>query len=135
MFYFRRILILFSCTLLFNRSHAQIFSGNPPSIKWKQINTSSSRVIFPKGLDSVAQRITSIISYIKIPTQKTIGNQSKKINIVLQRRYPTKNCMEKPVITWRDLLISFYFYFILFYFILSLCDTVNTSKHFKWLSN
>ncbi len=91
MFYFRRILILFSCTLLFNRSHAQIFSGNPPSIKWKQINTSSSRVIFPKGLDSVAQRITSIISYIKIPTQKTIGNQSKKINIVLQKQTVVSN--------------------------------------------
>jgi hypothetical protein len=91
MFYFRRIPILFFCTLLFNQSHAQIFGGDPPTIKWKQINTSSSRVIFPKGLDSVAQRITNIISFIKVPSEKTIGNQSKKINIVLQNQTTVSN--------------------------------------------
>ncbi len=91
MFYFRRILILFFCTVLFDHSNAQIFAGDPPSVKWKQINTSSSRVIFPKGLDSVARRITNIISFIKIPTEKTIGTKSKKINIVLQKNTIVSN--------------------------------------------
>lgn len=91
MFYFRRIVFLFFCTLLFNRSNAQIFGGDPPSLKWEQINTPASRVIFPKGLDSVAQRITNIISYIKIPTQNTIGNRLKKINIVLQKQTVVSN--------------------------------------------
>ncbi len=91
MFYFKRILIVFFCTLLFNSSHAQVFGGDPPATKWKQINTSSSRVIFPKGLDSVARRITNIISFIKVPTEKTIGPKSKKINIVLQNNTIVSN--------------------------------------------
>ncbi len=91
MFYLRRSLFIVFCTLLFNQSFSQIFAGDPASIKWKQINTSSSRVIFPQGLDSVARRITNIISYIRIPTDKTIGNQSKKINIVLQNQTVVSN--------------------------------------------
>jgi len=38
---------------------AQNFGGNPPSIKWKQINTHKARVIFPMGLDSQAIRIAN----------------------------------------------------------------------------
>lgn len=80
-------------TIAFISSNAfsQVFGGDPASIKWKQINTSSSRVIFPKGLDSIATRITNIISFIKNPTQKTIGNQTKKINIVLQNQTTVSN--------------------------------------------
>lgn len=74
-----------------SNAFSQVFGGDPASIKWKQINTSSSRVIFAKGLDSVATRITNIISFIKNPTQKTIGNQTKKINIVLQNQTTVSN--------------------------------------------
>ncbi|HSN08506.1 MAG TPA: hypothetical protein VLS85_05685, partial [Hanamia sp.] len=91
MFYIRRVLLIFFCTLLVTRSFSQIFAGDPPSIKWEQINTSASRVIFPHGLDSVARRITNIISFIRLPTEKTIGNQSKKINIVLQNQTVVSN--------------------------------------------
>jgi hypothetical protein len=48
-------------------------------------------VIFPKGLDSVATRITNIISYIKDPTEQTIGTRSKKINIVLHNHTTVAN--------------------------------------------
>jgi hypothetical protein len=71
--------------------NCQIFGGNPPSEKWKQINTSASRVIFPQGQDSVANRITNIISFIRKPTQATIGNKFKKINIVLQNQTTITN--------------------------------------------
>jgi hypothetical protein len=83
--------LIFFFSLLFIHSYSQIFAGDPASIKWKQINTSSSRVIFPQGLDSVARRITNIISFIRQPTEKTIGNQSKKINIVLQNQTIVSN--------------------------------------------
>src|SRR5690348_8802329 len=80
----QRISFIFFFILFAFRSYSQIFGGDPPSIKWRQINSSYSRVIFPKGLDSVANRITNIISFTAKPTQKTIGNYSKKVNIVLQ---------------------------------------------------
>lgn len=74
-----------------SKGFAQIFGGNPPSIKWKQINTPLARVIFPAGLDSTAERITNIITYINGPTQKTIGTKSKKINLVLQNQTTVSN--------------------------------------------
>jgi hypothetical protein len=91
MFYLQRLLFLVLLTFVFLNGSSQIFGGDPASIKWKQINTPVSRVIFPSGLDSVATRITNIISFIKNPTERTIGNRSKKINIVLQNQTTVSN--------------------------------------------
>ena len=91
MLYFRKYLLLILSVLIFSQSFSQVFGGDPPSIKWKQINTPSSRIIFPQGLDSVATRVTNIISYIKQPTSQTIGSLSKKINIVLQNQTTVSN--------------------------------------------
>ncbi|MEP6927130.1 MAG: hypothetical protein ABI834_05810, partial [Ginsengibacter sp.] len=73
------------------KGFTQIFGGNPPSLKWKQINSSLSRVIFPAGLDSTARRITNIISFINEPTQNTIGTKLKKINLVVQNQTTISN--------------------------------------------
>ena len=81
------LFIIFKCTPGF----AQIFGGNPPSLKWKQINTPLSRVIFPAGLDSTAERISNVINFINGPTLKTIGKHSKKINLVLQNQTTVSN--------------------------------------------
>ncbi|MGN6533637.1 MAG: hypothetical protein ACTHK0_17980 [Ginsengibacter sp.] len=91
MLYLKKPLLLILSTLIFSQSFSQVFGGDPPSVKWKQINTPASRVIFPQGLDSVAARITNIIAYIKQPTSQTIGNLSKKINIVLQNQTTVSN--------------------------------------------
>lgn len=91
MAYLQKIALFFLLTFFSQYTFAQVFGGNSPSIKWQQINTKSSRVIFPSGLDSAANRVTNIISYIKDPTAKTIGNRSKKINIVLQNQTTISN--------------------------------------------
>lgn len=101
----------------------QIFGGNPPSLKWKQINTNDTRVIFPAGLNSTAERITNVIEWIKHPTETTIGSNSKKVNILLQNRTtisngfvalgpyksefyltPTQNSFELGSLPWPDQL-------------------------------
>jgi hypothetical protein len=74
-----------------NPCSSQIFGGNPPSLKWKQINTPSSRIIFPKGLDSIAERVTNIINFINGPTLQTIGRHTKKINLVIQNQTTVSN--------------------------------------------
>lgn len=83
----------FFCCLLFlpTSLSAQIFGGDPSSVKWKQINTPAARIIFPVGMDSVASRVTNIISFIKEPTRQTIGNKFKKINILLQNQTTIAN--------------------------------------------
>lgn len=91
MHYFR-ILVLLTVFILFSQLLvAQQSGGNPPSIKWSQVNTPAARIIFPNGLDSTANRIANIISFIQKPTQKTIGNLSRKINIVLQSQTAISN--------------------------------------------
>ncbi len=70
---------------------AQEFGGNPPSIKWKQINTSAVRVIFPDGLDKQASRVADVSAFLHKNTANTIGPQSRKIDIVLQNQTTFSN--------------------------------------------
>ncbi|MBK5269507.1 MAG: hypothetical protein JJE22_00705, partial [Bacteroidia bacterium] len=76
-------------------SFSQQFGGNPPSLKWKQINTDSVRIIFPAGLDSQAQRVSSIVHYLASkPTEMSdfsLGNKLRKINIILQNQTTIAN--------------------------------------------
>ncbi|MDE3214571.1 MAG: hypothetical protein KGM98_15185 [Bacteroidota bacterium] len=88
---YSKILILLLVCLSTHLSYGQIFGGNPPTLKWKQINTPLSRVIFPAGLDSTAQRVTNVIQYINAPTRKTIGPRTRKINLVLQNQTTISN--------------------------------------------
>ncbi|MDT3405632.1 hypothetical protein [Mucilaginibacter terrae] len=72
-------------------ANAQQFGGNPPSIKWKQVNDSAARVIYPVGMDSVARRLAGIINHINHITRPTIGFKQNKVNIVLQNQLITTN--------------------------------------------
>lgn len=71
--------------------YAQQFGGNPPSIKWQQVNNPVARIIYPKGLDSVAIMIAGIVQQLSTTTQSSIGNRQYKINIVLQNQTTASN--------------------------------------------
>ncbi|MDQ6762562.1 MAG: hypothetical protein M3015_08030, partial [Bacteroidota bacterium] len=123
MFHLRKICLVVLMSLAGNSGFCQIFGANPPSLKWKQINTTNTRVIFPSGLDSTAERITSVVEGINWATETTIGTKSKKINILLQSRTtisngfvelgpfksefyltPTQNSFELGSLPWPDQL-------------------------------
>jgi hypothetical protein len=70
---------------VFSILKAQTFGGNPSSIKWRQINTDTARVIFPEGLDSIASRIATVTHTLQKDYSNTIGSKIRKINIVLQK--------------------------------------------------
>lgn len=72
-------------------TRAQEFGGNPPSIKWNQINTPAAKVIFPAGLDSAALRVASIVQRMNGAIQPTIGCKQKQISIVLQNQTTVAN--------------------------------------------
>ncbi|MBL7737764.1 MAG: hypothetical protein JNK14_01000 [Chitinophagaceae bacterium] len=73
------LLISFSC-------FAQRFGGNPSSVKWRQLNTDTARIIYPVGLDSQAQRAASIVHHLAAINPVALGNKLRKINIVLQNQ-------------------------------------------------
>ncbi len=62
---------------------AQEFGGNPNYLQWKQLNNATSRVIFPNGMDSQANRIQHINTLLSNTTAYNIGGRQRKWNIVL----------------------------------------------------
>ena len=89
-------LLRFLCVLtvllfLFKSIFGQEFGGNPSSIKWKQIDTDTARVIFPAGLEDVGKRVASIVHNLEKNHTSTIGGTLRKINIVLQNQTTVSN--------------------------------------------
>jgi hypothetical protein len=82
----RKLFLLFLLLFVAFVSQAQQFGGNHPSTKWKQINTDSLRIIYPAGLDSQAQRAASVIHHLASSKPVSLGDQLKKVSIVLQNQ-------------------------------------------------
>jgi hypothetical protein len=95
--------ILFFTSLF---TSAQKVGGNLAALKWQQINTQLARVIFPKGLDSQANRVSNIVQLLDSTTMHTIGNRQRKWNIVLlnQTTIPNAYVRLAPVISELNLL-------------------------------
>src|SRR6201996_5421870 len=72
-------------------SAAQQFGGNPPSIKWNQLNTPAAKVIFPKGMDSAGLRVADIVQRMNSAIQPTIGYKQKQVSILLQNQTTISN--------------------------------------------
>jgi len=85
----RLLLLLLLATATIAR--AQEFGGNPPSIKWNQVNVPATKVIFPKGLDSAAWAVADIINKMNPAIQSTIGAKQKPVSIVLQNQTTIAN--------------------------------------------
>lgn len=65
-------------------SYSQAFGGNPPSLKWKQLETNKVKVIFPPDRQPDAQRVADIITAINRDSVGRLGDKNDKISIVLQ---------------------------------------------------
>ncbi|MEO6001386.1 MAG: hypothetical protein ABIN89_31330 [Chitinophagaceae bacterium] len=70
---------------------SQRFGGNPPSVKWSQVNNPATRVIFPKGLDSIGRQVAGIVQQLSAPTSPSIGERTHKIDIVLHNQTTYSN--------------------------------------------
>lgn len=70
---------------------AQQFGAFPPSTKWKQIKTDTARVIFEGAVDSQAQNIAAIIHAANRSNLNPLGNDVRRINIVLHKNTTLAN--------------------------------------------
>ncbi len=87
----RRIACFLFFAFSFFLSYSQQFGGNPGSLKWRQINTDTARIIFPVGLDSTAERVAAVIHELQRDHNTTIGKTLRKVNIVLQNQTTVSN--------------------------------------------
>jgi hypothetical protein len=69
-----------------NQAFSQEFGRFRPGIKWQQINDSAVRVIFPEGLEAQATRVASNIRYVNQNSLSSVGNKTKKINLILNNQ-------------------------------------------------
>ena len=85
--------VLFVCLLLMVAAYAQAqqFGGNPPSIRWEEINTDTVRIIFLQGMDSTAQRVSNIVHWLAKNNPAPLGHRLFKVNIVLQTQTTIAN--------------------------------------------
>jgi hypothetical protein len=72
-------------------ANAQPFGGNPPSLKWKQVNTDTVRILFPEGMEKQAQEVAAIVQRLNRITLPTIGYRLHKIDIVFQNQTTISN--------------------------------------------
>ena len=87
----RSFFLLVPAILVSALLQAQRFGGNPPSLKWMQIDTDTMRVIFPVGLERQAARIRDISHHLAKTTTQTVGDGVRKIDIVLQNQAVISN--------------------------------------------
>jgi len=83
--------LIFSLLLLVGTAHAQEFGGNPPSIKWNQVNTPAAKVIFPVGLDTEGLRVANIVTQMNGAIQPTIGFKQRQVSILMQNQTTITN--------------------------------------------
>lgn len=84
-------LILCLLLLTFSVAQAQEFGGNPPSIKWDQVNTPAAKVIFPIGLDTEGLRVANIVTQMNGAIQPTIGFKQRQVSILMQNQTTITN--------------------------------------------
>lgn len=79
-------LVSFSFITLLAQIPANPIGINPPSLKWRQINTDKVQVIFPKGLESQGNRVANVVHYLWDHHNESIGDQNHKVTILLQNQ-------------------------------------------------
>jgi len=90
----RLVVFIFFLTIMIpGTGNAQGYGGTPApaSVTWKQVNTDMARVVFPKGYDSLANRIANVARVLGNETAKTIGGKQKKWTIILQNQTTIPN--------------------------------------------
>lgn len=80
-------------TITSHTAFSQLFSAgqNPPSVKFKQINTAQFQIIYPTPLESEAQRMANVLTNIIADVSKSLGQNPKPISIILQTQGVVSN--------------------------------------------
>lgn len=83
----RLTLAALACCLFSPKTFAQFeFGGHARGQDWQILSSPAVRVIYPKGMEDRAQRIAGIINYMNENNRRSIGQQRRRIDMVLQNR-------------------------------------------------
>ncbi len=68
-----------------------ILDQNPTSLHWYRLSTPHFRVLYPIGLDSIAQRTANRLESIYEPASASLGKQPRRISVLLQNQTTNSN--------------------------------------------
>jgi hypothetical protein len=69
----------------------EVLENNPPSLKWYRIKTPHFKVIYPKGFEDQAQRVSNTLEHIYEPEARSMRVRPRKISVVLQNQSSISN--------------------------------------------
>lgn len=89
----RSFCLVFYFQLVFVYSFAQttVLNNNPPSIKWRQVNTPFIKVIYQEGTETEAQRVANTLEHIRKVESATLGRSPRKLSVILQSQAAIAN--------------------------------------------
>jgi len=76
---------------LLQQASAQVFGGNPPRLKFYQLNTDTVRIIFPKELERQAREVAGLTHVLARQSPAMLGNRLTKYDVVLQNQTTLSN--------------------------------------------
>jgi len=97
----RHIYTVVLLLLIGSESSAQVFGGNPPSLKLYQLNTDTVRIIFPKALEKEAREVAWLSHQLAKNPPASLGTKLRKFDIVLQGQTTSSNAYVGPA-PWRS---------------------------------
>ncbi len=80
----RKVFTFIFISLLFTQLKAQDLGGIPHNVIFMQKKSKQAIILFPKELDSIANQILNIFTQLDNTTKNSLGNKTKKWNVVLQ---------------------------------------------------
>ncbi|MEO5599736.1 MAG: hypothetical protein ABIR06_02295 [Cyclobacteriaceae bacterium] len=88
----RNLLFLVFLFFISLSSRSQIvLDNNPPSIRWRQVNTPHFKVLYSPGFEMQAQRVANSLEHIREAEAKSLGSVPRKITVILQNQSAVSN--------------------------------------------
>lgn len=83
-----RLIIILICITTSYTSYGQVYSAeqNPLSVKWRQIRSGNFQIIYPKELETEAQRMANTFSHIAPAIGNSLNVKISPIPVLLQNR-------------------------------------------------
>ncbi len=89
----RLVVITLTLSFLALQSWAQLgtTTQNPASLRWSRKRTPHFQLIYPRGYDSLSNRLANTLEAVYEPVSKTLGCQPRRISLVLQTQNTVSN--------------------------------------------
>lgn len=88
-----RVITIITLSFYSLSSQAQIYNAdqNPPSLKWKQINTPNFQIIYPEEFRKEGQRMAGELQWVIGKEAYSLGKMPRKISVILQNQGTSSN--------------------------------------------